>query len=140
MSEFIKNVTLETLSDIIMEHAEEYGWGVEDAEEGEEVESLDWQLTEDLVVEVSLEDSDGIKLVKASIALEDDAATLEDINNFNAGQSLVSAFMMRDEETNSDIIIVRGTLPYVEGVSRDSLCGFLELFSEGLADLLEEEG
>ena len=131
----IEKISLDILSDIIAENEEELGWTIVDDDEGEEETSeLNWQICEGVVAQLSIQDEEDCQLLNMSLAIQDDEATVEDINAFNSGEDVVSAFIADD-----GVIILHVALCIAGGVTRESIQIFLELCAEGLADLIEAE-
>lgn len=132
-TKLIYDLTLKDVAEIIETYAEERGWEVfEDEESG--LEMLEWQLGGgDITAQLSLLKHETIHVLSMTAALEDDSATLDDINAFNSNESLVSAYM-----SDENIIIVRAELCVGSVIAADTVERFLEMAEAGVFDIIED--
>ena len=140
-SDLIYPITIDDIAEIIEEDADEMGWEIVEMDEDDsddDDEGLYWQIGEDMLAYITIYDNDpdsDIQTIFISLALEDDEATLDDINYFNSNNDLVSAFI--DEEDGT--IILRSCLCSANGITADSLRAFLMLTYLGFADLIDDD-
>ena len=121
-TKLIYDLTLSDVADIICAHGKDDGWKVEEMEDG--LDRLDWMIDEDICAEVSL--------VKHG-SLEDDEATLDDLNAFNGNSQLVSAYLCDDH-----VIVVRAELCIRSAVTTETIEAFLDMAVDGVYDLIDE--
>ena len=100
-TKLIYDLMLSDVAEIIRAHGREDGWEVEESTE-DGLEMLDWMLDDDICAQVSLVKHETIHVLSMTVALEDDTATLDDLNAFNSNEHLVSAYM-----SDENVIIVR---------------------------------
>ena len=125
-TKLIYDLTLSDVADIICAHGKDDGWKVEEMEDG--IDRLDWMIDEDICAEVSLVKHGSLSVLAMTVALEDDEATLDDLNAFNGNSQLVSAYLCDDH-----VIIVRAEL-----CIRSAIEAFLDMAVDGVYDLIDE--
>lgn len=95
---------------------------------------LEWQLGGgDITAQLSLLKHETIHVLSMTAALEDDSATLDDLNAFNSNESLVSAYM-----SDENIIIVRAELCVGHVIAAETVENFLEMAEAGVFDIIED--
>ena len=130
-TKLIYDLTLSDVADIICAHGKDDGWKVEEMEDG--LDRLDWMIDEDICAEVSLVKHGSLSVLAMTVALEDDEATLDDLNAFNGNSQLVSAYVCDDH-----VIIVRAELCIRSAVTTETIEAFLDMAVDGVYDLIDE--
>lgn len=131
-TKLIYDLMLKDVAEIIESHAGDRGWSVYEDEESDP-DVLEWQLDEDITAQLSLLRHESIHVLSMTVALEDETATLVDINAFNSNESLVSAYMSAE-----NIIIVRAELCVGSVIAAETVENFLDMASAGVFDIIED--
>ena len=131
-TKLIYDLMLSDVAEIIRAHGREDGWEVEESTE-DGLEMLDWMLDDDICAQVSLVKHETIHVLSMTVALEDDTATLDDLNAFNSNEHLVSAYM-----SDENVIIVRAELCIGSVVAAETIETFLDMAAAGVYDIIED--